>query len=824
MRNSYPLTSLTVLALATLVACGTSTSEKTSAPDENTTNGVQKLMQRASSCDDLDYALRAEARLQLAKQIEQSQPSVASGAARWGGVGGSATMVPSNAASGGVKSATGQAVAIGDSADSASGAGESTNYSETNTQVKGIDEADIIKSDGTHLYVARNQELKISRAYPASSMSVIATQPIEGSVREMYVVPGSNGSTVVVYSAVDAAGLYDEANIPRPKNSAGVYGAPMIDCFDCSSYYQQLPATKVTALSLANGAVTVQKEIYYEGSYLSSRRNGVSVRTTLQVPSRAPVINVYPDEASRTKAMLLALDELQKGGRPIAEIPSEEVDELVQKKLSDVVITDAEASIQAITHDDWLPRTFERKNGALTADTLPCQSFYIPASGSTSAGVTFIAQLDISSMLTGANNVAMLGLADTMYENASTVVLSSRYWNYAPEAGEAVTQTLVHQFDVSQPGTIAYQASGTVPGYILNQFALDESGGALRIVTTDDGSSDSNRATSAGIYVLQPQASNLKTVGKLEGLAKSERVYAVRFLKDKAYIVTFRQVDPLFVLDLSEPTTPKLLGELKIPGFSEYMHPLGDNHLLTIGRNATETGRAGDLALQIFDVTNPINPALAHKYDFTMSGSSEAEHNHKAFSFFDELGMLAIPFWSGTWNTQYGYMAQNTLELFAVDVNSGFKYLGALDGNSVLPKAEQGGTQYYCDYPNQSSGTIERGMYIQDTLYAVGQRGIIASALAAPTTPTGVLPFDSTDVPENCWASGEGGAGGTTSIGTGGSSGFTTPSTGGVPTITPTSGGAPNTTVAPSTSSTFAAPGGAGGAGGASGAGSVSAV
>src|SRR5512133_3667789 len=139
MRNSYPLTSLTVLALATLVACGTSTSEKTSAPDENTTNGVQKLMQRASSCDDLDYALRAEARLQLAKQIEQSQPSVASGAARWGGVGGSATMVPSNAASGGVKSATGQAVAIGDSADSASGAGESPNYSETNTQVKGID-------------------------------------------------------------------------------------------------------------------------------------------------------------------------------------------------------------------------------------------------------------------------------------------------------------------------------------------------------------------------------------------------------------------------------------------------------------------------------------------------------------------------------------------------------------------------------------------------------------------------------------------------------------------------------------------------------------
>lgn len=804
MRNSLPLTCFTLIAFASLIGCGTSSVKEPSEGDKPTTATQSLLMRRASSCDDLDLALREEARLRLTEQV-QSKSAVGMNDGGWStGAGGTAASTRASTS----VIASGGALNMGDAAPEAS---DATNYSETNTQIRGIDEADIIKSDGTHLYVARNQELKIARAYPANSMSVVATQPIEGAVREMYVVPTATGSTVVVYSAVDAGVLYDEAQIPRPKNATGYYSkAPMIDCFDCGSYFA-LPATKVTLLSLTNGSVTVQKEFYYEGTYLSSRRNGASVRTTLQVPSRAPAINLYADEASSTKAMLLALDELQKGSRPIAEIPSEEIDALVQKKLSEVLLADAQDAIDTISHGDWLPRTFERTDGTLTAATLPCQSFYIPASGSTSAGVTFVAQLDITSLQRGANDVAVLGLADTMYENASRVVLSSRYWSYTPAAGEARTQTLVHQFDVSQPGTITYQASGKVPGYILNQFALDERSGALRIVTTHDGSDDNNWITSAGLYALKAQGSELTTVGKLDGLAQSERVYAVRFLEDKAYIVTFRQIDPLFVLDVADPTTPKLLGELKIPGFSEYMHPLGEHHLLTIGRSASDTGRVGNLALQIFDVTNPVSPSLAHKYDFTASGSSDAEHNHKAFSFFDELGMLALPFYGGSWTDSNGYVQQNTLELFGVDVNTGFKYLGALDGDLVLSQAEQGAANYYCEYPYTSTSAIERGMYIEDTLYAVGTRGIIASAIATPTTPTNVLTFDAatSTVPEYCWARDTFATGGSGSMpGTGGSGGFTA-STARVE--VPSAGGSP---------SVVNAPGGAGGIGGAANTGS----
>lgn len=808
MRTSIHFTSLTLLAAATLTGCGASSTDNRSSGESttNTTNTAQTLlMHRAASCEDLDVALRDDARLRLAKQLESSNTNLGAPTqgATWAGVGGSSTMLTNSAPSGARGGAMGTTASL--SSDGAV-ATPGTEYSETNTQVKGIDEADIIKTDGQHLYVARNQEIKIARAYPANAMTVVATQAVEGAIREMYVVPGTAlGSTVVVYSEVNATDLYTEANIPVPANASNsYYTTPMVDCMDCSYNNYGIPATKVTVLSLANNAVTLQKELYYEGSYVSSRRNGASVRTTMQVPSRAPAISVYADDASRTKALMMALDELQKSGRSIADIPSEEIDALVQKKLTEVVLADAEDSVEKISHGDWLPRTFERKNGSLTAGTLPCQSFYIPATGSTSAGVTFVAQFDITTLQSGTNDVAMLGLAETMYENANKVVFSSNYWNYAPVDGEAGTQTLVHQFDVSQPGKMVYQASGRVPGYILNQFALDEKDGALRIVTTDNGSSDNGWVTSAGLYVLKAKGTDLATIGKKDGLAKSERVYAVRFLQDKAYIVTFRQIDPLFVLDVADPTAPKLLGELKIPGFSEYMHPLGDHHLLTIGRSASETGRAGNLALQIFDVADPLNPALAHKYDFTAQGSSEAEHNHKAFSFFDGLGLLALPFYGGGWTDMNGYIQENTLELFRVDVSTGFQYLGALDGDLVLSQAEQGG-EYYCDYPYaSSSGTIDRGLYIEDTLYAVGTRGIITSALAAPTTPTNVLAFDNatSTVPSYCWRNDGTASGGSASVGGSGGSGAAT-------SAMPVGGAAAVTAV----------PGGAGGAGGVGGVG-----
>lgn len=760
MRQRLCFTTLSLLSLGALAGCDASSRQDPNQPNTKT-NPQSLLMQRATSCEDLDVALRAEARLQLARQQEVNYGMGARGAVvdddgSWVAAGGSTSAGPVTSAP--TSPPTG--IDTGTPGASESGADDPSarEYSETNAQVAGVDEADIIKTDGENLYVLRSGDLTVAKAYPVDAMTVLAKQPVEGTPREMFVVAGADaaGTQVVVYSDVDATPLYEAAGIPLPVTDDAYY-------YDGYAYESRwVPATKATVLTITAAGVTVDKELYYEGAYLSSRRNGAAVRTTLQVPSRSQSMQVYADDADYTKAQMMVIQDLLDADRDVAGVPADELDAMVDEALTTLLAAKAETKIASISHADWLPRTFIRSGTELLVESLPCDAFYIPATGSTSAGVTFIAQLDLEHLAADGEHVALLGLADTLYENGEKVVLSSNYWSYSPADGESSSQTLIHQFDVSEPGSLVYEASGQVPGSVHNQFSLDQRGDALRVVTTDRGNAASNWVTTTGLYILQPNGTELVTTGEVDGLAPGEQVYSARFVGDKAYVVTFRQIDPLFVLDVADPTAPVLLGELKIPGFSEYMHPLGDHHLLTIGRDGDEAGSTGNVALQIFDVTSPVEPTLAHKHVFATFGASEAEYNHKAFSFFAQHDLLALPFYSQTWDDQ-GYFEQSALELFQVSVTDGFTPLGALAGDLLLSTAEQSG-DFYCSNPSEygryETSTIDRGLYIEDTLFAVGQRGIIASMLASPAEAVAVLPFeDPAAVPENCWSVAEGGSG-----------------------------------------------------------------
>ncbi len=758
MYRTYPLTSLTLVALVGLVGCNDAADEAEPTEGGPGTVGQSLLMQRATSCQDLDAALQADARRRLAASIAagyyDGDVGVPVGAGGRGTSGPAAPPMAEEPSSDG----GGELVDV-------DGDAEIPEYSETNVQVAGIDEADIVKTDGDNVYVVRDQELTVAHAYPVEELAVVAKQPIEGSPRELFVVPGAAGepTSVVVYSDVDGAALYAEAGLPTPENSAGSYGLPMIDCWDCYPNFW-LPATKVTVLSVADDAVTVDKELYYEGSYLSSRRHGSAIRTILQVPSRAPSLRYYADEADQTKAMLLVLEDLAAADRDVADVPAEDLDAMVRDELASILVAKQEAGIRQITHGDWLPRTFVREEAELGHESLSCEAFYLPAAGSTTAGVTFVAELDLAALDADTDDVAVLGLADTLYENASKVVLSSTWWDYRPATGESSTQTLVHQFDVSEPGRLAYEASGVVPGSVHNQFSLDERDGALRVVTTEDGTAENAWSSSTAVRMLRADGRDLEVVGAVTGLAPTERVYAVRFVGDTAYVVTFRQTDPLFVVDVSDPTAPALLGELEIPGFSEYMHPLGDDHLLTIGRDGDpETGWTTNVALQIFDVGDPADPILAHKHVFAAAGYSAAESNHKAFSFFAEEGLLALPFYGETWDSLGYYRTTSSLELFDVSIDEGFSHLGAIDGNVLLSAAERS-SAYYCD--TYAASSIERGLTIGEHLYAVGERGIIVSPLDAPAEPVARVAFDDpAEVPDYCWAANVGGSGGAPSAG-----------------------------------------------------------
>jgi uncharacterized secreted protein with C-terminal beta-propeller domain len=215
----------------------------------------------------------------------------------------------------------------------------------------------------------------------------------------------------------------------------------------------------------------------------------------------------------------------------------------------------------------------------------------------------------------------------------------------------------------------------------------------------------------------------LDVVGQTPGLAEGERIFSARFLGDIGYIVTFRQVDPLFAIDLSDPENPKVLGELKIPGFSDYMHPLGDDHLLTIGRDIDENTQVDrGTALQIFDVSDPANPIASHK-TVLGEGYSEANHNHKAFNFYateaPDAGLLAFPFVS------YQGDFSSTLELWEVSAENGFNRRGAVDHSDLV--INDCGTPYpvedfyyYCGYQPQ----ITRGVFIDEYIYSISYGGV----------------------------------------------------------------------------------------------------
>jgi uncharacterized secreted protein with C-terminal beta-propeller domain len=249
------------------------------------------------------------------------------------------------------------------------------------------------------------------------------------------------------------------------------------------------------------------------------------------------------------------------------------------------------------------------------------------------------------------------------------------------------------------------------------------------------------------VFALEQKGPWLEQIGSVGDLAPNEQIYSVRFVESRGYVVTFRQVDPLFVIDLAYPATPRLLAALKIPGFSEYMHPLDANHLLTIGRDASLDGRSRGLQLQIFDVTDGANPTVKWKHTYTGDeyGTSEAEYDHKAFTYFGDKQLLAFPYVS------YGggeYGMRSSLELFKVDIGSGFRKLGSID-HTPLVQASAGGKGYCGGYYTPS---VRRGVFLENFVYSVSYGGVVAKdannllaagkelALPAPQTNEGYGP------------------------------------------------------------------------------------
>ena len=468
-------------------------------------------------------------------------------------------------------------------------------HSGTNVQVEGVDEPDIVKTDGERIVAIAGERLFV----------VDATGPaprLLGSTRLRGLYPR------------DMLLLADRALVLGEAGEGASFGPS-------PETHAYTPTAAVLEVDLRDPArPAAGRRLLLDGSYVSARATGGTARI---------VVSSFPAG--------LAFEPPEQGGLRDERRALERNREVIRRS----------------TIEDWVPYfVLEGADGRTAAEgpLLDCASAHHPPEFS-GFGMLTVLSLDLARGLTTAptgTSVGVLSDGDTIYASQGSLYVATQRWfdpavlERGPEAlEEERVVTRIHRFDISSGGAARYRSSGEVAGWLLNQFSMDEHEGHLRVASTD-APPFSETASESGVTVLAERGDRLERVGGVGGLGKGERIFAVRFLGDLGYVVTFRQVDPLYVVDLSDPARPTVEGELKIPGYSAYLHPLPDGRLLGVGQDATNEGVTRGTQVSLFDVADPTDPRRIDSLRVS-GGSSEAEWDHHAFLYWEPEGLVVVP-------------------------------------------------------------------------------------------------------------------------------------------------------------------------------------
>ena len=304
--------------------------------------------------------------------------------------------------------------------------------------------------------------------------------------------------------------------------------------------------------------------------------------------------------------------------------------------------------IQKSTVEDWLPRYESVSGGSVDKGLVGCENLSRPATYSGTSMLTVLSFDLAGADLGDGLPTTIVADGDTVYSNGPSLYVASDQrwrmssWDFGRGGARPVDQsTEIYRFDTSAPGRPRFLASGSVPGWLVNQYAMSEWDGHLRIATTT-GAWGNEDASSSAVYVLRTRDDALVQTGKLTGLGKGERIYAVRFAGTIGYVVTFRQVDPLYTVDLSDPSAPRAVGELKISGYSAYLHPAEPGRLIGIGQEASDQGRVQGTQVSLFDVSDLSKPGRLAQHH-VKQGHSEAEFDPHAFLYWPADRLLVVP-------------------------------------------------------------------------------------------------------------------------------------------------------------------------------------
>jgi uncharacterized secreted protein with C-terminal beta-propeller domain len=345
------------------------------------------------------------------------------------------------------------------------------------------------------------------------------------------------------------------------------------------------------------------------------------------------------------------------------------------------------AAVRAAPLSAWLP-TFTVDG---RSHTVPCERVSRPAD-SPGASLLTVLTVDLARGLGDPGAVSVATDGNVVYGNGSSLYVVGGQHRLRSASSPRVD---LHKFDVRGTGLPRYLASGSVPGHLLNQYSLSEHAGHLRVATTSY-SAKGGGGSESSVHVLRQNGPRLDTVGRVDGLGKHERIYSVRFLGATGYVVTFRQVDPLYVVDLNDPAKPKVTGELKIAGYSAYLHPLPGNRLLGVGQDADARGRTLGTQVSLFDVSGPPKRLS----NFRLPGaSSQAEFDPHAFLHWPQSGLTVIPVSRG--------------------------YTGATQAQVLSVTAAKVTGRGSVDHPG--IGAIQRSLMVGDTLWTISQTGARAT-------------------------------------------------------------------------------------------------
>lgn len=584
-------------------------------------------------------------------------------------------------------------------------------FSTTNVQVEGVDEPDTVKTDGDRIVALAQGRLQVVDVSGGEPRVVGSLSLDDGAGTELLLagdralVLGTGPWNVVPM----AAAAQERIGALLPPNGE---------------------TSVLTEVDLSDPAhPRVASRLSVEGSYLSARMVGDVARIVVHSDPQQRLAFLQPATAN-----------------PASEQQAIEANRHV---------------IDESTADDWLPHYFVTEDGDVREEgrLLDCDDAARPDVFS-GFGMLSVLTVDLSDGLRAGidarGGAGVMAGGQTVYATPEHLyVATTEYvdWDKLTDAQrERVDHdygTEIHRFDISDPASTRYEVSGRVDGQLLNQFSLDEHRGNLRVATTAGSPWMSGaEASESSVVVLAERDGALAEIGKVGGLGRGETIHSVRFLGDVGYVVTFRQTDPLYTVDLSEPTAPAVVGELKLLGYSAYLHPVADGYLLGVGQDSTETGQRLGLQVSLFDVRDPSHPERIAQAAIAGAGST-AEVDHRAFLWWAKANLALIPVESYATEPFSGAVG------FTVDTAAGTVVeRGRVGHPQAAPQVTPGSAPMPIEPPDKITGgdavggepatgmpapdvwwspQITRSLVIGDTVYTLSDAGLLASDLSTLT-------------------------------------------------------------------------------------------